>query len=497
MILAIGLLAWLIYKKDTMRSSFLILLAMTVAMYLAGNYIEVSATTLETAKAGLHLRLLAIPFVPTLWFFCVIEFCGIRWKKRWIYGVFLIVPVFFCAALFSWQYNQWFITDVHFVAPGVFGNLDVGPGPYSFIRFAYQNAINLLGVITIIVCFKKGTHRFRKQAVLFLISGLIPLFNTFTHSLYIGNYYVDITPYGLVLSMLAFTIALHYLGVLNSSEVIKARAFTNLPEGILLFDKEGTFVDANIVAHEMFPAMDALPLGASIDEMEYLPFQTKDLQNLEANQKSTSEFSRKHEGVMKIFYVIHSPIFQKNHLIGYSITFNNITPLKKSMQELEEKSTIDQLTGIYNRGYFFNVGERAFQTAQEGKSPFSIVIFDLDHFKKVNDTYGHVFGDYVLKTVAALVKNSLRETDVLARYGGEEFCIMLKATGTNGQNKVEQLRVAIENSLIEDDGIQIKITASFGVAEFSPDDEEFLDLVKRADEQLYLAKEGGRNKVCW
>ena len=98
------------------------------------------------------------------------------------------------------------------------------------------------------------------------------------------------------------------------------------------------------------------------------------------------------------------------------------------MTDLEEKAAVDALTGIYNRRHLYETGQREVEIARLNHEPLSVIMFDLDHFKKINDTYGHGFGDYVLKSVALLCSNNLRKSDVFARYGGEEFFILLSGT---------------------------------------------------------------------
>lgn len=166
------------------------------------------------------------------------------------------------------------------------------------------------------------------------------------------------------------------------------------------------------------------------------------------------------------------------------------------MTDLEEKAAIDALTGIYNRRYLYETGQSEVEIASLNHEPLSVIMFDLDHFKKINDTYGHGFGDYVLKSVALLCSNNLRKSDVFARYGGEEFFILLSGTPVGvAYGKAESLRAKISNFAFQEEGIKVTVTASFGVAAYDPAD-SFDNLIKKADVNLYKAKESGRNRVC-
>ncbi len=159
---------------------------------------------------------------------------------------------------------------------------------------------------------------------------------------------------------------------------------------------------------------------------------------------------------------------------------------------LQRFATTDDLTGAYNRRQFGEVIKYEIHRAVRYADTLSLIMFDLDHFKRINDTYGHNAGDEVLKTVADIVKDNIRVTDTFARVGGEEFTVLAPATGLEGAKVVaDKLRKSIESHAFETVGT---VTASLGVAEFERD--EAIDaLIKRADNALYEAKKHGRNRV--
>jgi diguanylate cyclase (GGDEF)-like protein len=166
--------------------------------------------------------------------------------------------------------------------------------------------------------------------------------------------------------------------------------------------------------------------------------------------------------------------------------------------QLYEASTKDALTKVYNRKYFVERLASEIAYAQRHKSPLSLVLFDLDHFKKVNDTHGHLAGDVVLRVVAAQVQRTIRTEDVLARYGGEEFVIVVRGIQHPSVTHFgERVRKAVERLTIPWEQVQMKATVSVGVASLSECDEKATGetLLHRADERLYRAKSGGRNRV--
>lgn len=165
-------------------------------------------------------------------------------------------------------------------------------------------------------------------------------------------------------------------------------------------------------------------------------------------------------------------------------------------RRLEEMACTDKLTGIANRQIFDMLFDQAFRYSKRRKGSLSAVMFDIDHFKQVNDTYGHPAGDLVLQVLARTVQEQIRDSDILCRWGGEEFILLLPDCDINHAEKVaEKIRLAIENQISVPYGNKtISITASFGVAQLLPVDAK-LDLVKRLDDALYDAKKKGRNRV--
>lgn len=172
--------------------------------------------------------------------------------------------------------------------------------------------------------------------------------------------------------------------------------------------------------------------------------------------------------------------------------------LKRSNQLLLELSNTDPLTGLFNRRYFMEALENEFQRAQRKCGPLTLALLDIDHFKRVNDMYGHPQGDQVLMSLAAVVQGELRRYDIIARYGGEEFIILLPETSPEeGVALAERLRAAVEKMSLPDPAKKIRVTVSLGISTYPAGRiTSVYDLVREADDALYRAKAGGRNQVC-
>lgn len=174
-----------------------------------------------------------------------------------------------------------------------------------------------------------------------------------------------------------------------------------------------------------------------------------------------------------------------------------IRQLEASQRELRAQANTDPLTGLANRRFFDEIAGKELSLMRRQQDYFSVLMIDIDHFKAVNDTYGHPAGDEILKRVAATLSGNLREEDTVARIGGEEFVVCSPATNRLASIVLaERLRKAVESLMIEFDGKRIPVTISLGIALRPLDGDDLQALLSVADERLYRAKQDGRNRFC-
>ena len=205
--------------------------------------------------------------------------------------------------------------------------------------------------------------------------------------------------------------------------------------------------------------------------------------------------------ILLITYTVNSIYVRELNILKLNKTLEvkvnqRTKELKNANKKLLEISSVDFLTNIPNRRYFFEVGNKSFHLAKREKHPLSIIYIDIDHFKSINDNYGHNIGDEILKLVSSKMNKLIRKSDILARTGGEEFTILLNNTDKeNAFILAEKLRTTIENSCYRDKEFEIQVTISLGISELQNDDEELDSIISRADKALYRAKNESRNKT--
>ncbi|WP_297529166.1 GGDEF domain-containing protein [Thiohalobacter sp.] len=185
-------------------------------------------------------------------------------------------------------------------------------------------------------------------------------------------------------------------------------------------------------------------------------------------------------------------------LIVYDVTDMAVgtEALEQANAQLAELSRTDRLTGLYNRGFWEECLNAEFARYRRTRHPCTLVMFDIDHFKKVNDTYGHQAGDEVIRVTSKTLQDTIRATDIAGRYGGEEFGIILVNTSAeNGLILAERLRTRIEALTVETEDHRIDYTISLGLAEVTADMDAHTDWIEHADQALYRAKQSGRNRA--
>ncbi len=211
------------------------------------------------------------------------------------------------------------------------------------------------------------------------------------------------------------------------------------------------------------------------------------------NQKEELEFEK--DGQRRVFIVQTYFVEHDGFVGGKSVILYEITKRKVMEEKLKELATTDSLTNLYNRRYFEQKFHEEIARSERYNHPISLMVLDIDFFKKVNDTYGHTAGDEVLKKLSQILLENLRNTDVAARLGGEEFAVLLPETDKEDMLQIaERLLQHIRQTEIQVDGHVLSITSSIGVITINKDF-QMKEMLERADAALYRAKENGRDQI--
>ena len=294
----------------------------------------------------------------------------------------------------------------------------------------------------------------------------------------------------------------HAEKVLQDSEEHYRRIVQTAQEGIWLIDADNCITFTNARIAEMLGDASAVMLGKSLFEFmdeEWHAIVAANLERCRAGIAGQSDcrLNRKDGGDLWVLCSTNPVMDGEGRYTGTLVMVADITTHKKMEESLRRLSTQDTLTGLFNRRHFFKLAHQEFERSQRYDRPLALLMLDIDHFKQINDTHGHLAGDEVLRTVAGIMRDTLRRVDLLARYGGEEFVMLLpETTLLTAMNIADRLCAALAAEPIPTEQGAVRLTASIGVAAVTDyGDQTLTQLLGWADQAMYQAKQAGRNQV--
>lgn len=466
---------------------------------------EVVPTLFHDPLFWFRLMFVGIVFLPAALLVFVLQYTGYRQRigPRFI-TLLSVVPVLCMVANFTEALgHQWFMGGFE-----VGGDETFKGGPAFWLHSLYSYLLMFIAYV-LLIRFAVQNPQYRRQALLFLAGNMVVLvLNAVTIMRWMPESWgkLDLSPFGFVVASMIMALNIRREGFLDLMPVARSLVFERMADGVLVTDIRGRLLDQNPAALQLFSRagvdvsrgvvlQDALPglfqEGEPTEEYTLRPVGVDGSRQWQLNVRRTELRSR------------------SGRVRGYIYGFRDVTELKEvedSLRQqladnealrraLKEESIRDPLTGLYNRRWLDEVLEREIPRAIREKQPLSFCVIDLDHFKSINDTWGHDVGDEVLVALAGLLKNGSRGHDVAARFGGEEFVLVLP--GLDSQRAVEVVeRLKAEFAALEfGTGGPAGLTFSAGLAGIPDHAEDRENLFKMADRALYQAKESGRNRV--
>lgn len=295
------------------------------------------------------------------------------------------------------------------------------------------------------------------------------------------------------------------LNILNrelaSSESRYRGVFENVTEGIYRSSGDGRLVEINPSMASMFGQADCRAFLGKIKNIKELFCTLADYERYESllisNGVHREEVQVRGPAEQTLWVEISASLIlgedgEIDTIVG---VLSDVTERKRMLEDMCRLARTDSLTGLWNRGYFMELAARELARSLRSGGPMALLILDVDYFKAVNDTHGHDVGDHALTGIAAVLRSSVREVDIVARYGGEEFVVLLPdAPPAEAAVVADRIGSQLRANVLDCGSVQIRVTASIGLTSLQPDDN--LDgLLKFADIALYAAKKKGRDRV--
>lgn len=462
----------------------------TITIYCMGSAFGMLSSNLGEMKFWTIVLYFALPYASPLGLLFILKYLGFNIKKKQIVGL-LIIPVITTGLVLTNDLHHLYyrVYEVHPVLGAPFFYQEIGF--WYLLQGILTFGCMLGGFLMLASRYREMSKQYRPQILALLFGQFLPMTTAFVYLIGLTPEGIDPVPMVMWISTLLYFWAISSSRLFSLMPVAKNVIFNSINDAVMVLDESLRLVEINQACRSHFTQVNRSLIGLDIQDIwETLfdkPFDMK-IGMAEIKTQLNDE---------KIYQVRSSLLDSAHNVDGFLIIFTDITEVKKLQNLLEQQAYYDDLTQIYNRRAFLKQCELDYEQSILEQSPFSIMIMDVDYFKKVNDVYGHHMGDRLLEHIVNICQNNLVNEELFARYGGEEFVFAIKnCTQLQAEALANRIRVAVESTpLITSEG-EISVTLSLGVAESIRDvGETVSNLLNKADTALYRAKETGRNKV--
>lgn len=480
-------------RKTFSAGKTFVWIAVTSAIYIFGHAFELTADSLAEIKFWIAFQYAGLPFISPITLVMVMRFTGL---DRYLTTLNLIllytIPFISMVMVVTNDWHGLFYTGYHLHREGSYLLVDMDVGFWYVIHGSFTFGSLFAGACMVVWYWKKAGFAYRRQLMTMFAGLTIPMTASFLYLMGYSPYGMDPVPMVMCLTSFLYLRAF-FMDRLTAAPIAKERVFESMRDGVLVFAQDDGLVDFNPAAEEMLPGLDSSSIG---ENMKVVLQPVAAYSGTGADGGSYSGI-HKFESEAETYIQIHSFPIKKSsgELAGTTVILSNITQEVQLRQKLEELAFKDGLTGIYNRTYFIEQSGRLLKEAEAAGGTMSVILFDIDYFKKINDQYGHLQGDEALRHIARVSGSLLGGGSIFARYGGEEFVICLPGADLeSAADQAEKIRAGIEEVFLPSETGMISLTASFGAAEAAPG-MTLERLLHNADTALYQSKNGGRNRV--
>jgi len=509
--LGLALHAWRFRDKAGARAFMGLALAMSIFSLTSG----MSAFSSSPAEADFwfsKLRFVGISYVPVFFLIFVLTYSAkpARHLQTVICGL-LGFPLLTLVFAFTNHYPGFFLHAVSYEQiDGLFFRSFWRPGPWFWVHTVFSYTAIASGLVLLGQMARYRPQPYKTQARLMLYGTLLPLLANLYATARLGNKpALDFTALGFTLSGLSIGFALFRHKMLDLVPIARDLVVECIDDAVIVLDRQLRVVDLNPAAITMFSASGTAKMGISINQLLPRPLDFTDMLREQESRKIEIDFPLPN-GLKAVYELrISRFITPRGERLGFLLVARDVTEridmidereriiqeLEATKAELTRQANFDFLTEIFNRRHFMSLARNEFARARRYRHPLSLIMIDIDHFKKINDSFGHEAGDTVLREMALTIKDKLRQSDIPSRFGGEEFVILLPETSLEQALIVaEKIRLDLERLRLG--AAAIRLTASLGVAGLENDIENLDELLRQADQAMYRAKREGRNRVC-
>lgn len=467
------------------------------AIYSFGHAIELTSTTIDGIMFWVVFQYLGMPFSAPATLILVLQYISLdKLVNKRTLPLFYLIPAISFILIATNNLHYLFYKTVGIKYINRTPLLDMTVGQWYVVHGSYTFGTLFIGAVLLIWYWIKTKSKHWKQLLILIIGILSPVTASFLYLIGLTPRGIDPVPVVMLFTSMMYLWAIISTHWLKATPIAKENIFESMHDGVIVVDLSNKVVEFNSIAGELYPSLKE---GSNLKELKGLD---EKINSLAINRSSDSiviETTIHLNDELNYFQVKISPVLKHNgERVGNIIVFMDITERAKLQIQLKELAYKDGLTGIYNRSYFYEQAKKLTIASMESGEVVSFILFDIDHFKKINDNYGHAYGDEAIKHIVSIAKKTLCDKGIFGRYGGEEFVICLPGFSLEDAGVfTNMLRANIEKKALTIGVDAITITASFGVTALKNKDDFYTvdELIARADRALYSAKNNGRNTV--
>ncbi|MDY7027242.1 MAG: histidine kinase N-terminal 7TM domain-containing protein, partial [Spirochaetota bacterium] len=447
-------LIFLTIKQRSKKGAIPFLFSLLAVLIWTGGYIiEIGARGFSTKLFWANIQFIGIGMLPVAW--CITSFflTGRETKYRSFLPFLLPVPVLINILIWADPWIHIIRINPSLIQMGPLLLLDARYGAlHNWVFVPFQYIIYGFTLVLFLDAWMNARSLYRRRYLLIGSAILIPMTGSALYIIGISPFeYINPTPALFSIACIIFARAIFSFSMLDVLPLARDAVVENLKDIILVFDAQNRLVDYNPAAEKLFPLigpnMIGLPAPRVLEDKNTLLQQL-----LNAGDSSESNFSFTRESDREFHYRSALALVRnrKRQIIGKILTISDITAQVELLKKMQKLATTDSLTGILNRRSFFEQAHTEIDRAKRYRRPVSFILLDIDHFKRINDSYGHAAGDAVLTELSRRITSAIRKEDIFGRYGGEEFSLCLPETNqATAYIFAERLRKIVEEEPVQ------------------------------------------------
>jgi diguanylate cyclase (GGDEF) domain len=464
---------------------------MTAAVYIGGCSAELHAKTIEQIIFAQKAEFFGGPFLSAYWLLISYKYLFKRSASLNLVLLTMIVPLITLFLAVTNEYHHFIYSDIRVASyeGALLAQYVKGGWYYVYASFSY--AVQCFGAVVFFKEWRRKSYGFKTHVFWIFAGSVLPAVCNLIYISGLSPFHLDLTPFGLGISGILLGIAVFRFGFLDLQEKVKDVAFWDINEGILVVDESNRVIDFNQACSDIFNWLDLNQIGIDLRSFT---------DGAEILKQSGQHFEMKIKDDQKEkYYEFHkTPLFDQDKKLGTVYLIQDISGHKQRISKQNDIISYDSLTGIFNRERLTAELEQELHRMKWYGRFLSVLLVDIDSFKNVNEQYGTLTGDEVLKALANTCISRLRRTDIFGRFEGEKFLIILPETGReNGLSVAESIRKSIADLSFLSNGRAVRITVSIGVKTTESHENSITtdEIIKGAYSALDHAKESGRNRI--